>query len=163
MPHLFAQSDHMFVLCSPHFEKVKAALLSIWKFMAFTFFPLVEENRASFIASSSSTFIWFSHIYKVFSSLDYSPNVWTPLETAPHPVREASVWIIACGFKWEKVRLLQNLKFSIHQINSALDLVLNVISDWWFIFFLRHVICCRFTGCLHLCLHKMQAQSGGPI
>ena len=58
----------------------------------------------------------------------------TVTQTVTQPVREAAVWIIICGSKWEKVWSLQNLKLSTHQVNSAIDSMFNVITDWWFFF-----------------------------
>ena len=88
-------------------------------------FPFGEINISNFIAACSSTFIC-----KVLSLYDQCPDVWTSLQTAPNPFREASVWIIICGFNREKLRSLQYLKFSICQVNSVLNLVFNVITDW---------------------------------
>ena len=99
--------------------------------MVFPHFYLVRENRTNLIVSSSSTFMW-----RFFSSSDYHLYIWTPLQTASHHTREASVWIINLGFNWEKVRPLQKFKFSIYQFTSVLDLLINIIANRQFIFLL---------------------------
>ena len=81
-------------------------------------------------------------IAPAYSSSGHCPDVWTPSLTAPHPFKEASFWITICRFNWGKAWPLQNPKFSNHLVNSVLDLVFNVITDWWFIFFLKQTICC---------------------
>ena len=122
----------MFALCPPHFQEVRqgsvVVYLKVYGFHSFFSF-VVKKNRANIFASSSNSFMC-----RILSSSDHCTDVWTPLQTAPHSVRETSVWIIICGLNWEKGRPLQNLKFSIQQVDLVLDLVFNVTTDSLFIF-----------------------------